>query len=186
MRKMIIVLTSVMILSGLVLASAYSLFQPRIQENQRLALERSLAALFQGVTSPEFTRLETEEMTIYRATDQAGTTLGYAVRVEASGYGGTIELLAGLSPDGSDVTGIEVVSHLETPGLGGRITEESFQEQFRGLDPGQEISFVKNAPAQADENEIQALSGATISTRAVVSGLNEGLETALSIIEAQE
>jgi electron transport complex protein RnfG len=169
-----------------VLASAYSLFQPRIQENQRLALERSLAALFQDATSPSFTRLETEEMTIYRAEDQAGTTLGYAVRVEASGYGGTIELLAGLSPDTAAITGIEVVSHLETPGLGGRITEESFQEQFRGLDPTETIAYVKNAPADTDENEIQALSGATISTRAVVSGLNQELEAALSIIDAQE
>jgi len=178
MKKMIIVLTTVAILSGTTLAIAYSAFLPLIQHNQQVALERSLGALFQQGESPEFSEIETDGPTIYQARAE-GQVIGYAVRVVTTGYGGEIRLLVGIGPDLERITGMEVVEHVETPGLGGKINESSFQEQFEGLQPQQDISYVKGGDTQAKENSIEAISGATISTDAVVSGINKILDSAL-------
>ena len=117
-----------------------------------------------------------EGTTIYRAHSGDGDLLGYAVRVVTTGYGGEIQLLVGISPDNESVLGIQVVEHIETPGLGGRITEPAFSEQFEGLDATREIEYVKNAEPDKAANEIAAISGATISSSAVVSGMNDALD----------
>jgi electron transport complex protein RnfG len=179
---MILTLSIVALISGTALALIYSGLLPRIQHNQQVALERSLSALFQQGESPQFSELDTEGPTIYRAT--AGDELiGYAVRVVTTGYGGDIRLLVGLGPDMQRITGMEVVEHVETPGLGAKIDGSPFKEQFEGLEPQNDISFVKGGPAQKEENEIQAISGATISTKAVVKGINSTLDNALDLLE---
>jgi len=183
MKRMIIVLTAVMVVSGFVLASAYTLFLPQIQANRKAALDASLNAIFSGAESPSFEKLDTDQMTIYRASGGGGTTLGYAVNVTASGYGGDIQLLVGLSADLQSITGMQVVEQIETPGLGGRIQEAWFKKQFEGLDPRAQISYVKNTEPDKEKNQIQAISGATISSNAVVTGLNNQLEPAIQIIK---
>jgi Na+-translocating ferredoxin:NAD+ oxidoreductase subunit G len=186
MRKMIIVLTGVMVLSGLVLAATSAGLSPRIEANRVAALNASLAAIFAGdgvdTGSLEFAEVESGGPTIYRGTSAADELLGYAVRVRTQGYGGTITLLVGLSADLQSIRGIEVVEQIETPGLGGNITTESFQEQFAGLDAQEQISYVKNVEPDPAENEIQAISGATITSKAVVSGINATLDQAIQII----
>jgi electron transport complex protein RnfG len=189
---MILVLGLVTLLSGVVLAGVYAGLIPRIQENERLALERSLGALFENADSPRFEQVDTgedaagEAPTIYRAETEAGTLLGYAVRVTTTGYGGEIRLLVGLGPDLSEIAGMEVVQQIETPGLGARITEEDFRAQFEGLDPTETVSYVKNAAPDPEENEIQAISGATISTEAVVKGINADVGRAIEILREEE
>lgn len=183
MKRMIIVLTSVMVLSGLILAFADTVFQPQIQANQRQALERSLAAIFPQAKSPKFTQLSTKKMQIYKGTDSSGTLLGYAVGIVTNGYGGPINLIVGLSPDLSKIAGMEVVSDSETPGMGSRIADDWFRKQFAGLNPLDPIGYVKNATPDPAKNQIEAISGATISTKAVLSGLNSSLREAVSLIK---
>lgn len=183
MRRMIIVLTSVMLLSGLILALADTVFQPQIQANQRQALEHSLGAIFPQASSPSFTQLPTGKMQIYRGTDSSGDLLGYAVGIATNGYGGPINLLVGLSSDLSKIVGMEVVSDSETPGMGSRIADDWFRKQFAGLNPLDTITYVKNATPDPAKNQIEAISGATISTKAVLSGLNSNLAEAVSLIK---
>lgn len=183
MRRMIIVLTSVMVFSGLILAFADTLFQPKIQANQQQALERSLAALFPQAKSPKFTKLSTTKMQIYKGTDASGSLLGYAVGIVTNGYGGPIDLIIGLSPDLAKIAGMEVVSDSETPGMGSRIADDWFRKQFEGLNPLDTITYVKNATPDSAKNQIEAISGATISTKAVLSGLNSNLKDAVSLIK---
>ena len=171
MRKMIIMLTAVMVLSGLVLAATYSGLSSRIEANRAAALSRSLSAIFEDAAG-EGTELDFED-------------LGHAVRVETQGYGGTITLLAGLSSDLETIIGIEVVEQVETPGLGGNITESEFKRQFAGLDADEPVTYVKNIEPDKDANEIQAISGATITSRAVTSGINATLDEAIDVIERQ-
>jgi electron transport complex protein RnfG len=178
MKKMIFVLTAVTLISGTSLAIAYSVLLPRIEHNQQIALERSLSALFEDTSAPEFELIDSEGPQIYRATSE-GSLIGYAVRVATPGYGGVIHLLVGLDPELERISGMEVVEHVETPGLGGNIDTTSFKQQFQGLQTRQEISYVKSGGASADENEIAAISGATISTEAVVDGINKTLDTAV-------
>ncbi len=187
MKRMILVLTIVALLSGTALAITYSALLPRIERNQQIALERSLGALFQSAESPEFELADIEGADapqIYTARS-GGSLIGYAVRVVTTGYGGEIRLLVGLGPQLQRITGMEVVEHVETPGLGANINSASFKQQFQGLQPGQDISYVKGGSASAEENEIEAISGATISTKAVVSGINATLDRALALLADQ-
>jgi electron transport complex protein RnfG len=185
MRQMILALTGVMVLSGLVLASVSGALSPRIEANRRQALARSLSSIFDEVEDPEFTEIDAGDRPIWRA-ESDGELLGYAVRMEASGYGGPIQLLVGVSPDMTKLLGIAVAESTETPGLGARIQEDSFQNQFEGLDAKQRIIPVKNQEPDPERNEIQALSGATISTNAVVNALNRALPESLDAISTQE
>ncbi|MGM0432005.1 MAG: FMN-binding protein [Spirochaetota bacterium] len=181
MKKMILVLTIVTLISGTGLAIAYSALLPRIEHNQQIALERSLSALFQDASAPEFEMIDSEGPEIYRVTSE-GSLTGYAVRVVTTGYGGEIRLLVGLDAKLERIQGMEVVEHVETPGLGGNITNSSFKQQFQGLQPQQDISYVKSGGASPDENEVEAISGATISTEAVVSGINKTLDDAVQVL----
>lgn len=182
MKRMIIVLTSVMVLSGLILALANTVFQPQIQANQRKALEVSLAAIFPKAKAPKFTRLSTDKMELYKGADASGKLLGYAVSVVTNGYGGPINLIVGLAPDLKSIVGMEVVSDTETPGMGARIAEDWFRNQFDGLNPVDTITYVKNAKPDPKKNQIEAISGATISTKAVLTGLNSTLSDAVALI----
>lgn len=186
MKRMIIVLTSVMVAAGVVLAGTYTLLNPRIQKNQEEALHQSLNTLFAPQakrsggdgSSTSFQELNTPSATIYQAT-MNGKPIGYAVEVKGSGYGGTIRMLVGVAPDLKTITGLTVVDNVETPGLGGRITEPAFRDQFIGLNALSAISYVKNQKADSAKNQIEAISGATISSRAVVSALNATLSGAM-------
>jgi Na+-translocating ferredoxin:NAD+ oxidoreductase subunit G len=177
MRRMIVVLTGVMILSGLVLAGTFSGVTDRIEANRIAALNASLSAILPG-DDLMFEVLDAEGPTVYRASE-TGEVAGYAVRVQARGYGGTITMLVGISRDLDEILGLEIVDQIETPGLGARILEHGFRNQFSGLDPDEPLSYVRHVQPNPEENEIQAITGATMTSRAVVVGINAALGQAL-------
>ncbi len=94
------------------------------------------------------------------------TTDGYVFEVAPSGYGGEMRLMVGISSEGA-VTGLEVVSHGETSGLGANATKEAFRSQFVGVDQA--------AAVTKDGGQIDALTGATVTSRAVCDGVNAAL-----------
>lgn len=98
--------------------------------------------------------------------------VGYCVSVAPSGYGGAIELMVGVD-DAGKVTGVSVISMSETPGLGAKAKDVSFYGQYTGK--SEHISVIKSGIAK--ENEINAISGATITSKAVTAGVNAALET---------
>lgn len=99
-----------------------------------------------------------------------GKLVGYTVKVAPKGYGGEVELLFGFNTSGK-TTGITVVSNSETAGLGARCTEPSFQKQFKGLSADTTYTVAKHG-SKTSNNQIEALAGATITSRAVTLGLN--------------
>lgn len=104
--------------------------------------------------------------------DKDNNTIGYVMSLIAKeGYGGEISFAIGVKTDGT-MTGLSVLSHSETAGLGANCTTESFQSQFKGV-TGPEIAYSKTG-ASAD-NEIDAISGATITTKALTKAINAGL-----------
>lgn len=106
---------------------------------------------------------------IYKGTKK-GETVGYAVKAAQNGYNGAVEIMVGINGD-LTVNKIKVLSHSETAGLGARCEEPSFLEQFSGKASG--INIVKN---DAKGNDVQAISGATRTTRAVVGGVEEAIK----------
>lgn len=95
---------------------------------------------------------------------------GYVVKVAPKGYGGKIEMMVGISSKGK-VAGIKILSHSETPGLGANAPGEKFSGQFKNKPIDKDLKVVKKDPSQ--DNEIQAITGATITSRAVTGGVNE-------------
>ena len=97
---------------------------------------------------------------------QGETLAGYCVEVTAGGFGGPMKLMVGVSAQGS-VTGVAILSHSETPGLGDSVDETAFLEQFPGLSGTVRIGSGANA--------VEAISGATESSRAVAQGVSQAL-----------
>jgi electron transport complex protein RnfG len=103
------------------------------------------------------------------------TLIGYTIKTKniEPGYGGDIEIMVGISLDGK-VTGIKVVNHKETPGLGAIAATKEYQKQYENKDVSKELIVVKSEPV--NDNEIQAITGATITSKAVTSGVNNAIE----------
>ena len=95
---------------------------------------------------------------------QAGDA-GYVVQVAPSGFGGVLDIMVGVNTDGT-CSGVSIISHSETSGLGANATKEDFRSQFVGK---------SNVAVTKDGGEIAALTGATITSRAVCSGVNAAI-----------
>jgi len=98
---------------------------------------------------------------------------GFAIKVTSKGYAGPIEIMVGISNDGK-VSGIKILSHTETPGLGANAPQPKFSDQFKNKTSTDKIEVVKMAPSK--ENQIQALTGATITSKAVTLGVNDAID----------
>lgn len=109
---------------------------------------------------------------VMRAEDQSGETLGYAFAVVTSeGYGGDIRFSMGVQNDGT-LNGISILSIGETAGLGMNADTPAFKDQFVGKKV-EKLQYTKNGATQDDE--INAISGATVTTNAMTNGVNAGL-----------
>lgn len=177
--RMVIVLTTIALLSGGVLALTYLVSRNAIEANQIREQRRSIFEVVPDVESYE--QRSQGELTYFECRDSSGDLAGFALPAEGNGYQGTIKLMIGLSADLSTITGIEVLEQLETPGLGGRISEHTFQEQFRGLAALPLLSYVKYRKPEGP-SQIQAITGATISTRSTLAIINHTLEQAQAVL----
>lgn len=109
---------------------------------------------------------------VMRAEDQSGETLGYAFTVVTSeGYGGDIQFSMGVQNDGT-LNGISILSIGETAGLGMNADTPAFKDQFVGKQV-EKLQYTKNGATQDDK--INAISGATVTTNAMTNGVNAGL-----------
>ena len=103
---------------------------------------------------------------VYKAGDA-----GYVVQVAPSGFGGNLDVMVGVGADGT-CTGVSIISHAETSGLGANATKEDFRAQFVGK---------ASVAVTKDGGDIAALTGATITSRAVCDGVNAAIEAAASV-----
>jgi Na+-translocating ferredoxin:NAD+ oxidoreductase subunit G len=103
-----------------------------------------------------------EEILCYRVQDKEGNLIGIAFKVSAKGYSSSIETMVGMNRDGT-INAIKVISQNETPGLGARITEPSFTEQFK-------------QKRSEDLTQVEAITGATISSKAVIDAVRKKAE----------
>ncbi len=113
--------------------------------------------------------------------DEAGTVLAFALPFRGAGLWGAIDGYLGINSALSSLTGIVFTSHSETPGLGGRIDEDAFKEQFRDLRIGEGLTLtLKGSDGSGD---VDAITGATSTSRAVISIINEVLSEDLPRLE---
>ena len=108
------------------------------------------------------------------ARDEKGDIVGYAVTAASKGYGGDVVIMVGIKADGT-INAIDVTDNSnETPGLGANSSNDDFKSQYEGKTADKEIKVVKT-PTDKDD-EIQAITSATITSRAVTNSVNEVLK----------
>lgn len=155
------------ICSGL-LGFAYNMTAPVIASNAQATEEQAMKLLIEEATAfeeVEGVKSETiENLFVALKEDQA---IGAVAKVAPNGYGGKITVLVGFDLE-NHIKGVKILSHTETPGLGANASNDSFLGQFiEKLPP---LDVVKSTPK---DNEIAAVTGATITSRAVTDGINE-------------
>jgi electron transport complex protein RnfG len=205
MIKLCIVLGVVCTLSGLALGLVYQVTERPIEEAARRALERSL-----GVVLPRAARFSAERVTpcagggeavYYEGYASDGALVGYALMGGKQGYQSYIKVLVGIDPAGV-IQGIDVLQQAETPGLGARIEEVAARETlwgrlhqvFAGEAPpsspgrpwfgqqfdGRTIDRLTLIVPPRQGDGIHALTGATITSRALTDAVEESIERFLS------
>jgi electron transport complex protein RnfG len=124
------------------------------------------------LTSKGFTSSTINEVCI--AKDDAGNALGYVMTLTSSaGYGGDIKFTMGVKTDGT-LTSIEIIGMNETKGLGEKAGEESFKGQYSDKKVDS-FEVIKSSESKTSDNQINAISGATITSNAVTGAVNAGL-----------
>jgi electron transport complex protein RnfG len=177
---MVLVLSIVGVASGGALVGIYRYAQPRIEVNKERALRAAIFEVLPGTESHE--TIVKEGKTIYKGFDSSGLLLGYAFTGKGPGYQGTIEVMIGVDPELEKTKGIEILDSVETPGLGAKITERSFRDKFKDLLIIPLIELIKGKSPEKP-NQVQAITGATISSQAVVDILNKTIKEVRGILK---
>jgi electron transport complex protein RnfG len=157
----IIVLTAICAVWAGVLAVAYGATKLGIE---RIENEKRDAVLLELFPSAQFH----EENGYFKCRDNSGSLLGYAIISEGNGYGGKMKVVVGVGLD-NVVVGARVLSHSETIGVGSRITENSFLNQFSG-------KTLDNLRLTRDGGAIDAITGATFSSNAFTNAARDGFQ----------
>lgn len=186
--KMMLALTLITTLSGGVLAAWDGFTKPRIEQHRLEELKAAISDVLPPYISyQEVTR---DGMTLYIGRTADDEPVGIAFQAIGSGFQGKISIMVGMQPGFAKLSGIKVLEQVETPGLGTKIVNDPsnkensfwFSQQFKGVKVDPQISMVKNKKP-TKSTEIQAITGATISSRAVVRILNETIEKAKELYQ---
>ena len=152
-----------------ILAAVNMITAPMIEENNLKNAEAARLLVLPDATGG-FTEKTDKNGNTYFIGSDGSADVGYVFTTSAAGYGGQIEIMTGINTEGT-VTGISILSINETPGLGMNAKKESFLSQYVGNDGP--FTVIKNATAA--ENEINAMTSATITTNAVTKAVNEAI-----------
>ena len=166
--RLIIVLALISIGSGFFLALTYTYTIPHIEANAATEQEAAILETLPGAVS--FEEIEGTDLLMYKGLDSGGKTVGFAYVAEGGGFQGIITLMVGVDPGQEMITGIKILSHSETPGLGARIGEPAFQDQF--------AQKPINDKFEVNE-DVDGVTGATVSSRSVSAILKQTLPQAL-------
>lgn len=155
---------------GATLAGVQTALSGRIEENKRRETSDQIPNLVPSATrSVEY--VSPDGKIAHKAFDGKDEHCGWVIKGVGQGFADKIEVLIGLNKDADRITGLYVLDQKETPALGDRIREPQWRGQFEGLDASRTVTVTKTAPA-AGENEIQAVSGATVSSNSVCNIVN--------------
>ncbi|WP_044957126.1 FMN-binding protein [Butyrivibrio sp. LC3010] len=186
MLKNALILFVITLVAGVSLGFVYQVTKEPIAYQNELAQIKANQAVFSDAADFEDVAIDEEKkaavlsgadygkidiVSAKKAVDASGNGLGYVVQVSSGGYGDKIVFTVGITND-SNVNGISIISINETPGLGMN-AEKVIVPQFEGK-PAAQFSVTKNDPAS--DSEIEAISGATITSKAITFGVNAAVQ----------
>lgn len=163
--------------TALALAFTNSKTQPIIEARQQEELQESLAVVFEADNYEEIDVADAPATIeqVYKASGANGD--GYVFKIlSPGGYGGDIQFLIGVDSD-HNITGFAPLNHSESAGFGAEMEQDFFKDGMVGVNMDQEVG----ASDAGGENEIVAISGATISTNVIVNGINDAREVLLNL-----
>ena len=176
--KTSLILFLITAVSAGLLAVVNNITAPIIAENNALNQKTAMSEVLPDADNFEtdgngFKNYLTDKMdksitAVYKSTNNTG----YVVMASPNGYGGAVSMAVGISSDGK-VTGVSIISQSETPGLGANCEKDEFLKQYSGKTSG-----ITVAKGNAKDNQINAISSATITSKAVTSGVNAAVDAA--------
>lgn len=174
------------LIAGLLLGFVYNVTKNPIAAQEEKAKQEAYKAVFADAEKFEAVKADQKDIQkvlkskdlgqntineIAKAVDNSGKTLGYVFSVtNPEGYGGDVTLSVGIKNDGT-VNGYETLTINETAGLGMKAKEDEFKSNFKNK-KADTFTVVKDGSGKNDDSKIDAISGATITSRAVTSGVN--------------
>lgn len=168
------ILCAITLIAALLLGAVNAVTAPIIAQSELDKQNQALQEIFaEGVEFPEMTVAAEEAApngddavisNAFEAKDASGNTIGIAVKVAPTGFGGAVTLMVGVNQDGT-IAKVQVLGMSETPGLGMKAKEAKFIDQYNGKTGG-------SIAVNKDGGEIEAITGATITSRAVTRGVN--------------
>ncbi|MBS93422.1 MAG: hypothetical protein CL799_03105 [Chromatiales bacterium] len=182
--RLVLTLALAGLVSGVAIIGIYEVTLPTITANKARELREAVFKVVPGVTQMQklvykngelvpTTVTEKDEQPVYGGYDADGSFIGYAIPGAGPGFQDIIGLLYGYKPDQKVVTGMEILENRETPGLGDKIYKDAeFVANFKALSVEPEIIPVKKGKKSLP-NEVDVITGATISSKAVVRIINE-------------
>ena len=185
--RMIIVLTCVGILSGGFLAGVGLWTKEKIAFNVQQEIEEAIKTVIPGAQNSE-KLYEEQEFAVYGGKTDKGIITGYAVYTAGGGFQDKITLIFGTDTDFSSLTRLTILKQTETPGLGANITDEKlFLRFWENRDITNPLRLHKPAVESPDEltpSEVNTITGATISSDAVLGIVNLSLDKLKSLKES--
>jgi Na+-translocating ferredoxin:NAD+ oxidoreductase subunit G len=182
--RLVMTLAIAGLISGVAIIGIYESTLPTITANKARELREAVFKVLPGVTRMQalvyrdgrimaIPEPDKDEPVIYGGYDDQGDFVGYAMPGAGPGFQDTIALLYGYLPDNNQIVGMEILESRETPGLGDKIYKDAeFVAEFSALSIEPEVVTVKKGTGTRD-NQVDAITGATISSKAVVRIINE-------------
>ncbi len=171
--------------SGLLLGVSYAIPMDEggLNLEARLLILKALDVEFTTETVAQvfdenITIEEIEDLTIYRGLDDS-----VAFNFTGRGHQGPISGIISFEPDLKTIRGLVIVEQQETPGLGGRITEEEFLDQFKGALFDPKLNILPSGREPSADNEVEGITGATMTSNAFETMLNQSFQEVIQILE---
>lgn len=176
---------------GISLAGVQAALGPKIEENKLKETLEKVPVVILGQNAADELAAKGEQLditsntvsvsknginksyTLYKADFKDGATAGWVAKTSGQGYADKIELILGMDVDAKNVTGIFVLDQKETPGLGNHIVDDDWRAQFNNKSTDTPFNVIKQG--KAGVNTIDAISGATISSRSVTKLVNQAI-----------
>ena len=168
--RIVLTLTLIASLIAGVVALVNQVTYEKIEENLEADRRAAIVSIFasESATYESLGTVPDAVEAVYVVED-GGISLGYCVNLNAGGFGGDINMMVGVSRDGR-IVGVSIVSMSETPGLGTKVNQGTYLSQYIGQ--GSDLVFGA---------DIDGISGATVSSKAVLAGVNEAMDTLIKM-----
>jgi len=168
-------------LFGLMIAVADSAWKPKVEANKTAKIKNLMKGLINAASfdiAVKDANIQSSKglvkTDIYKALDDKGNVLGFEYIASGSGFGDKIELIVAVDANCEKYLGYQVLSSNETPGFGDKIKTDGFRKQFINA-PAVEFALTKVGKPENIDNEIVAISGATVTSTAMINIFNKSL-----------